>query len=100
MLRAIDTLFNTPNANGAFNIVAPEAIDQKTFAHALGAAMHRPAILPMPSFVVKQLFGEMGEQLLLKGQQVVPERLTKLGFTFTYPTIATALAAVVAAKKS
>ena len=62
--------------------------------------MHRPAVIPTPSIVIKKLLGEMGVQLLLKGQHVVPERLIKLGFKFTYPNITSALEAIVAAKKT
>ena len=53
--------------------------------------MHRPLLLKMPAFVIRVLFGEMGDCLLLKGQRVVPNRLIKLGYEFRYPNLVDAL---------
>ena len=47
----------------------------------------------MPAFMVKLIFGEMGECLLLKGQRVVPKRLNELGYSFKYPGLRDALSA-------
>jgi NAD dependent epimerase/dehydratase family enzyme len=49
----------------------------------------------MPALAVKLLFGEMGERLLLRGQQVIPKRLQQAGFDFTYPTLDKALEQIV-----
>jgi NAD dependent epimerase/dehydratase family enzyme len=48
-------------------------------------------VFPLPAFVVKTVFGEMGDRLLLKGQHVVPKRLHSAGFTFDYPYLDSAL---------
>jgi NAD dependent epimerase/dehydratase family enzyme len=50
--------------------------------------------LPVPQFALRLLFGEMADALLIGGQAVVSERLTPEGFTFRYPTLDEALAAI------
>lgn len=76
---------------GPVNVVAPEAVTNAEFAHTLGAVLRRPAVLPLPALVVRLLFGEMGETLLLGGTRVLPERLRETGFTFSQPTLEGAL---------
>lgn len=53
--------------------------------------MNRPTVIPLPEFVVKILFGEFGEELLLGGQKVLPSKLLKAGFIFDDPDINQAL---------
>jgi NAD dependent epimerase/dehydratase family enzyme len=60
------------------------------FAKALGKALRRPAILPVPGFALRLLVGEMAESLLT-GQKALPRKAEKLGFTWTYPTLESAL---------
>lgn len=80
------------NKSGVYNLTAPHPVTNLEWAKALADAVKRPAIFPMPACVVKTLFGEMGERLLLNGQNVIPENLQKAGFTFQYPKIDMALA--------
>jgi uncharacterized protein len=75
---------------GAYNLVAPQAITARELAKALGKAMHRPALIPVPAFAVRAATGEMAEYLL-EGRKAVPRGLTALGFSFTRPRIADAL---------
>lgn len=91
MIRLIIHLINNTTLSGAINVTAPEPVTNKSFSKALGRAMKRPAILPLPAFQVKLLFGEMGSAILLAGQKVLPERALESGFHFNYPTIDTAL---------
>lgn len=88
---SIDFILKNKNINGAVNIVAPEPVRQKEFAATLGKVLRRPALFPLPSFVVKSIFGEMGEELLLSGQRVMPKKLQEAGFKFSYPTLIDAL---------
>lgn len=53
--------------------------------------MHRPLWLKLPAFVIRTLFGEMGETLLLQGQRVVPRRLPEAGYKFRFPELQLAL---------
>ena len=69
---------------GAVNMVAPKPVRNAEFATTLASVLSRPAILPMPAFVVKTVFGEMGEQLLLASQRVEPGKLISSGYPFRY----------------
>jgi len=73
--------------SGVFNIVAPNPVNQKTFAKALGKTLRRPAFAPLPGFVIKILFGEMGKNLVLDGQGVRPKRLLESGYKFEHENI-------------
>lgn len=76
---------------GVYNLTAPNPVTNSDFAKTLGHVLNRPALLPMPSYAVKILFGHMGKTLLLKGQRVIPKRLLTQGFTFDYPDLQGAL---------
>jgi uncharacterized protein (TIGR01777 family) len=80
---------------GAVNAVAPEPVDNRTFAKALARRLKRPAFFPLPSGVVKAAFGEMGEETVLADLAVRPAKLERSGYTWTHPTLDAALAAVV-----
>ncbi len=77
--------------HGHINAVAPEVVRQIDFARTLGQATHRPTFAPLPAFVVKLLFGEMGTTLLLQGARIVPARLLAMGHRWRYPTLSEAL---------
>ncbi len=91
VVSAIIFLLNHPELTGAFNLTSPHSVSQAEFARVLATTMHRPLLLKMPAFMIRILFGEMGDCLLLKGQRVLPTRLTKLGYEFRYPNLVDAL---------
>ena len=72
---------------GIYNLAAPGVVRNRDFVDALGRALHRPTVFPLPEFAVRLAFGEMGEEMLLGGQRVVPERLTETGFAFAHPDV-------------
>ena len=76
--------------SGPVNATAPEPVTNKAFSKALGRALHRPAVAPVPGFAVKALYGEMA-QIVVNGQRVVPERTRALGFRFAHPELDEAL---------
>jgi uncharacterized protein (TIGR01777 family) len=92
LLGVILHVIGTPSLAGPVNAVAPHPVTQREFAKAMGRAMRRPAIAPLPAFVVKLMFGEMGRELLLSGQFAVPKALVASGFRFDSPRIAQAMA--------
>jgi len=75
---------------GAFNGVAPYPLSNSEFTRALGQAVHRPAIFPVPAFALKALFGEMSE-ILLASQRVAPAAVEAAGFRFRFPQLDAAL---------
>jgi uncharacterized protein (TIGR01777 family) len=76
---------------GPVNLTSPNPATSAQFTKALGRALHRPTVFPLPAFAVKTLFGEMGETVLLEGQRVLPARLLDGGFTFGHPDLEPAL---------
>ena len=90
MINAIVFLLDEPNAHGAFNLTAPEPVSNTNFTQILANTLNRPALFPMPEFVLKLLFGEMSD-LLIYGQNVIPEKLEQQGFKFKFETLDTAL---------
>jgi uncharacterized protein (TIGR01777 family) len=85
-LAAIDNL----EFRGPINASAPEPVTNKAFAKALGRAINRPAVAPVPGFTIKLLYGEMS-QVVLTGARVVPGRAAELGYTFQHPDLDEAL---------
>lgn len=86
-------LLENPRASGAYNASAPNPVTNAEFTRALGHALGRPAVLPMPAAALKLLFGEMSE-LLLVSDRMVPRRLLAEGFAFSYRELDEALAVI------
>ena len=76
---------------GPINATAPNPVTNREFSQALGIALSRPAKLSMPPMIVKALFGEMGDELLLGGQHVSPKVALESNFVFQYPELSYAL---------
>jgi uncharacterized protein (TIGR01777 family) len=79
------------DAQGPINGTAPTPVTNREFGKALGRALHRPAFMPMPGFVMRAAFGEVAG-VVLTGQRVLPRQALKLGYQFQFPTIDAALA--------
>jgi len=77
-------------ASGVYNGTAPHPVTNKEFSHTLGKTLKRPAFAPVPSFIVRKIFGEMS-QILLDGQKVLPVRSKELKFRYRYYTVDLAL---------
>lgn len=78
---------------GSVNVTSPAPVTNAKLARALGRALGRPAILPVPAVGLRLLYGEMA-QIVTTGQRVIPARLQALGFDFRYPEIEAALSDV------
>lgn len=74
-------------------ITATGAVRNADFTDALGRALHRPTLIPVPAFGIRALFGQMADEALLAGQRVEPARLREVGHVFHHPTLDVALAA-------
>ena len=80
----------TRAGRGAVNATAPEPVTNKAFSKALGRALHRPAIAPVPAFAIQLLYGDMAE-IVTKGQNAVPRRTLELGYRHAHPDLDEAL---------
>ncbi len=87
---AIRFLIENETANGPFNLTAPVPLNNAEFSRLLGQQLRRPALMPIPAFALRLLFGEMAT-VLLDGQRAIPRRLVQLGFTFQFPEAEPAL---------
>jgi len=90
-IRAIQFVIEQASISGPVNITAPNPVTNDDFTQALGKALNRPTVLPMPELIVKLLFGEMGELLLLGSNRINSQVLQKAGFKFEHKTVGEAL---------
>ena len=88
---AILHLLGQSDLSGPFNLTSPNPATNREFVKAYAASLNRPAIFPMPSFVVSLMLGRDAGKLLTEGLRVVPEKLLKSGYEFRYPQLETAL---------
>jgi uncharacterized protein len=94
LVSAIASMIVDDRYRGPVNGVAPQEATSRTFATALGRALHRPAIVPTPVFVLRAMFGEAAT-VMLASQRVEPAVLNANGFTFSFPDLDAALADIV-----
>jgi uncharacterized protein len=88
-------LFDNADVSGPINVTGPAPITNAEFTKALGAALHRPTVVPVPAFGPRLVLGrEMADELLFVSQRAVPAALTAAGYRFAHPDVATALAAL------
>ncbi len=87
-------LFLLDGGDGIYNLTAPEPVTNKELSKALGRALHRPAIAPVPALAVKALYGEMA-WIVTTGVRAVPKRLLEEGYSFRRPDLDDALRAAV-----
>jgi len=90
MVGVLVSMLEDKRWSGAVNAVAPGAVRNVDFARALGAAVHRPAVLPLPGAALRLALGESA-QVVTASQRVVPARLHAGGFRFAHPELAGAL---------
>ena len=76
---------------GPLNGCGPEPVRNSEFSDALGAALHRPSLLPVPGFALKMLMGEMAD-ITLQSQRAIPKKALDAGFAFQYSDLRSALA--------
>jgi uncharacterized protein len=81
--------------SGPVNAAAPEPVTNAQFSRALGRALHRPAILPVPAAALKVLYGDMAE-IVTEGQRAVPRRALEHGYRFEHPELDEALRSALA----
>jgi hypothetical protein len=78
--------------SGPVNATAPEPVTNRELSHALGHALHRPALLPVPELALRALYGDMAE-IVTTGVRAVPAKALVLGYEFEHPTLDEALGA-------
>ena len=89
-LRAVLFALETHSVSGPVNLAAPEPATMRDFAKAIGSVLHRPSFVRVPEFVLRATLGEMAD-IVLTGQKVIPQKLSKAGFEFRFPKLIGAL---------
>lgn len=95
VLRAVQFIIDNPGLSGEFNFTAPEVVTNEKFTKVLAGVLKRPAIIAVPSFALKLIFGE-GAIAVTGGQFTLPKHLLGEGFRFSYPDLEGALKDIVA----
>jgi uncharacterized protein (TIGR01777 family) len=85
-------LMMSEGTSGEYNLTAPNPVRQKQFAKTLGKVLRRPAFAPLPGFMMKIMFGEMGVRLTLDSLKVLPKNLQESGYEFIHENLEDALA--------
>ncbi len=80
-----------PRISGPINVTAPAPVTNREFTKALGSALSRPALFPMPSAAARAVFGEMADEMLLSSARALPRALEATGFSFEDPALDSAL---------
>jgi uncharacterized protein len=81
--------------SGPINATAPEPVSNRDFSRALGRALKRPALLPVPGLALQVLYGEMAE-IVTEGARVMPAKALVLGFDFVHAELGEALSSAIA----
>ena len=79
---------------GIFNATSPTPVTNYTFTKALGKALHRPTMLPIPEFALRIMYGEAAS-VLTESKEVYPKKILDAGYTFIYTDIEKALEQIV-----
>ena len=90
MLDGLIHIIDNIECKGVYNFTAPNPVTNAEFSKTLASVLHRPSLLPMPSFALRVIMGEAAD-LLLYGQRVIPKRLQESGYQFHYPELEHAL---------
>lgn len=91
LVKLIEFIINQPKLAGPINATSPNPSTNKDFSLALAAALNKPCYLKSPACVLKLIFGQMAEEIMLHGQHVLPEQALQHGFEFSYPKLHQAL---------
>jgi uncharacterized protein (TIGR01777 family) len=91
---AIRFLLDSPALSGAVNLSAPTPVRNSDYTHAVGRAVHRPTLAPVPRITLRVALAGFADEGALVSQRAVPRRLLDAGFEFSYPTLDAALTAL------
>ncbi len=98
-VRAIEFVLNTPSISGPVNFSSPTPVTNAVYTKALGAALGRPTLIPIPLFPLKMMYGaEMVKEMLLSSTRMVPSKLLQAGFVFTHTGLESSLRDIIAKK--
>jgi len=80
-------IISNTQISGPINATAPNPITNKDFSLALAKVINRPCLIKTPEFILRLIFGQMAEEIMIQGQKVLPQKALNHGFHFVYPTL-------------
>lgn len=86
-VRMVEWAIDRKEARGVYNATAPQPVRNREFTKALGRAVHRPAVIPVPAFALRLALGQMADEALLGSQRALPHRAQQEGFVFQAASI-------------
>lgn len=98
LIRALLFVIERDDISGPVNFVAPEAVSNATFTEEVARAVERPSVLKVPAFALRVMPGNMADNLLLGGANIVPRKLERAGFEFEHPALREALRSMLASR--
>jgi uncharacterized protein len=87
MVRAIIWLIDHATIRGPVNVLAPNPVTNAEFTRVASEVLRKPALVPVPAFALRMMFGEMASETLLASQRAIPSALTESGFEFLHPDL-------------
>lgn len=91
LVSAVLHVLHLESIRGAVNVVSPNPVTNAEFTRTLAGVLDRPAILPVPAFLMRAVLGEFADEGLLASVRVKPDKLTGSGFQFHFPELRAAL---------
>jgi len=91
LVHMVRFIMKTETISGPVNLVSENPVTNGEFSESLAKALNRPALFPVPAFMLKLVLGEMADELLLQGSKVIPRKLKSAGFDFYDADLQTAL---------
>lgn len=91
VVNAIKHVLENDNCHGAYDFVSPIKVTNEEFTKKLGGVLNRPTFMSMPAFLVRILFGQLADEILLNSSDAKPRRLLESGYKFLYPDLEKAL---------
>lgn len=91
LISLMQFIMRTPAFSGPVNATAPFPVSHQVFAETLANCLGKPCLLRTPAFVLRTVLGAMAGEIMLAGQQVIPQRALASGFSFSYPQLHTSL---------
>ena len=88
---AIKLIINNKEIKNAINLTAPQSITNENFSDIFANCLKRPRLFSFPNFIIKIIYGKMGEELMLSSQNVFPSKLMSYDYKFKFPEIANCL---------
>lgn len=88
---AVHHVLQTESLDGPINVTAPNPVRNREFSAALGRALRRPVLVPVPGAALRLIYADMADTALLASQRALPARLSETGYEFRYPELPAAL---------